>query len=276
MAKKPNKRELREQEKASKVNYFKQIEEQKRQAEIARQEKERQEKIERETREFREKLYKKVPDDARPNPKKHSIAKASGLKSTFALEDGKVLMTSFGDGNDAVIEKLIEGKNVTNYANNLEVEPLDKDFSVKRPKASKAVIAADPQRKQKIGKDLIDRKDVLEQKYFGETFDDNIHIQLIYNIMDIEKIMSIYINNILYGLNNVLNRDESDSTDNIGTLNAKTYEDFKNNKTEEYETFASNIEKPQLSYFGAAFYDAGFNTKARKSTTGKKSEEDIY
>ena len=33
-------------------------------------------------------------------------------------------------------------------------------------------------------------KDIIEKMYFGETFDDNIHIQIAYNIMDIKKIFS--------------------------------------------------------------------------------------
>ena len=42
--------------------------------------------------------------------KKKSSAKAAGLKSTFVLENNKLLMTSFGNGNKAVIEKIIDEK----------------------------------------------------------------------------------------------------------------------------------------------------------------------
>ncbi len=40
----------------------------------------------------------------------------------------------------------------------------------------------------------------------GRTFEDNIHIQLIYNILDIEKIRSVHINNIIYEINNLFRR----------------------------------------------------------------------
>ena len=61
------------------------------------------------------------------NQKKRSGAKASGLKSTFALGENRVLMTSFGKGNEAIPEKLIVDGAVTDYEKNLEVTPLKKD-----------------------------------------------------------------------------------------------------------------------------------------------------
>ena len=58
--------------------------------------------------EKRKKIAELFNSDSTQERRKRSTAKAKGLKSTFALADGKVLMTSFGKGNDAVIEKIIE------------------------------------------------------------------------------------------------------------------------------------------------------------------------
>lgn len=221
--------------------------------------------------EKRKKIAELFNSDSTQKRRKRSTAKAKGLKSTFALADGKVLMTSFGKGNDAVIEKIIEGKAVTDCKNNLTVKALKKDF---RLEGGNPVVAGDPFRKSEVGKDIIDRKAVIEEKYFGQTFDDNIHIQMAYNIMDIEKILSVHINNILYGLNNVLNRNAENPIDLIGNLRAKEYEKFCD--TDDYEIFKNYLKNPQLSYFGTAFFDTGFDTKAKKGKTYRKDEKDIY
>ena len=44
---------------------------------------------------------------------KKSSAKIAGVKSAFILSSNEVLMTSFGRGNEAVIEKYISGNEVT-------------------------------------------------------------------------------------------------------------------------------------------------------------------
>ena len=207
--------------------------------------------------------------------KKMHYAKASGLKSTFAIGDGKVIVTSFGKGNEAVLEKEIENGVITNFKNNVEVKLMNKDFNVKRSGTEgRRIITNNPQLAEKIGRDMIDRKDALENRYFGKTFDDNIHIQLIYNIMDIEKILSVHVNNALYALNNVLNRGDDELNDTIGMMYSKAYSTFKSNN--KYETFHSNIIKPQMSYFGGAFFETGFDTKAKKNKVERKSEKDIY
>ncbi len=207
--------------------------------------------------------------------RKVHFAKAAGLKSAFAIGNDKVIVTSFGKGNDAILEKTIENDKVINIEQNIDIELMKRDFNVKRRgDHGRPIITNNPGNREKIGKDMIDRKDQLEMRYFGRTFDDNIHIQLIYNIMDIEKILSIHVNNALYALNNVLNRGSGDFNDTIGMMLAKPYDVFRN--SEKYANFNENIKKPQLSYFGGAFFETGFNTKAQKRKTEKKSEKDIY
>lgn len=209
------------------------------------------------------------------NKKKH-LAKAAGLKSTFAIDGNKVLMTSFGSGSEAVLEKIITDGKIENCADNLDVKVSEKGFSVKHKNTDKEIRTNNPQLEKEIGEDRLGKKNELEKRYFDKTFKDNIHIQIIYNIMDIEKILSIHVNNAIYALNNTLNRDDKNENlqDLIGSMKAKAFENFKN--SDDYETFRQNINKPQMSYFGGAFFETGFNTKAKKKTTDKKHEKDIY
>ena len=260
----------RKKEKLEKQEKFRKIMEEKKAEELARHEREMEKKLK---ERMSEKLTK---NDKVTVKKKYSGAKASGLKSTFAIDGNKVLMTSFGNGNDAIPEKLIENGVITDYENNLEVRNLTTDFSVKRINSDKLSVITNPNRKDKIGKDMLDRKDVLEQKFYGELFDDNIHIQLIYNIMDIEKIMSIHINNILYGLNNLLYKNNTETKDLVGVLRAKAYDEFCEKDTEKYIDFKEAIENKQLQYYGTAFYKTGFDTKAKISKSERRDEKDIY
>lgn len=268
---KKNIREIREQEKQKKRDEFRRISEEKKAEELALRELERQKQLALEEEKRRKKIAELFNSDSTQERRKRSTAKAKGLKSTFALADGKVLMTSFGKGNDAVIEKIIEGKAVTDCRNNLTVKPLEKDF---RLEGGNPVVAGDPFRKSEVGKDIIDRKAVIEEKYFGQTFDDNIHIQLAYNIMDIEKILSVHINNILYGLNNVLNRNAENPTDFVGSITATKYEEFRD--TNKYKILKKCTNTPQLAYFGTAFFNTGFDIKEEKEEISQKNEKDIY
>lgn len=214
--------------------------------------------------------------------KKEHFAKSAGLKSVFFIGDDKILVTSFGKGNNAVPEKRIVNRNVEDLEKNLDVKLLDRDLKVARVLkndeayiTAKPVYANDPLRKK--GEDMLGRKDELEKLYFGKSFNDNIHIQLIYNIMDMEKILGIHVNNAIHALNNVLNRGREDLSDFIGTMNAIDYASFKNGAQKKYAIFCENIKKPQLSYFGA-FFNTGFNTSKgnKKEKTNRKDEKDIY
>lgn len=271
-------KEMREHQKAAKLAFYRQKEaEKQKELEEKRIEEEKKKELE-ELAQQRARIMENLKLTSKPEKKKHSAAKAGGLKSTFALGENKVLMTSFGKGNEAIPEKLIVDGVVTDYEKNLEVEPLKKDFKVQGRLFNSPVVASDPYRREKVGKDVIDRKDFLENYYFGRTFEDNIHIQLIYNIMDIEKILSIHINNILYGLNNILNRDKDNPSDIVGMMRAKSYDNFKDKKENEkkYNQFKTLLQTPQLSYYGTAFYKTGFDIKAKKERVLKRDEKDIY
>ena len=99
---------------------------------------------------------------------------------------------------------------------------------------------------------------------FGKTFDDNIHIQLIYNILDIEKILAVYVTNIVYALNNMLGEGDDESHDDfMGYLSAKnTYDVFTNpngstlsddkkkNIRKSLSKFNDLLKTKRLGYFG--------------------------
>ena len=112
--------------------------------------------------------------------------------------------------------------------------------------------------------DMLGLKSELEKRFFGKTFDDNIHIQLIYNILDIEKILAVYVTNIVYALNNMLGIKDSESYDDfMGYLSARnTYKVFthpdksnlsdkvKGNIKKSFSTFNDLLKTKRLGYFG--------------------------
>ena len=190
---------------------------------------------------------------------KKSSAKAAGLKSAFTLKDNEVLITSFGRGNEAIIEKKISA---TGEISSLSPEAA---FELKgtEKKNTFAVIGRtvgtvdNPQSKPEktANENIVRTKSALEKQYFGKTFDDNIHIQLIQSILDIKKILAVHTNNIVYALNNI-QREKYADKDPIGIgifdLNC-SFEDFKTNP-KKYSIFKKFISLDNLSYFGDAFY----------------------
>ena len=111
---------------------------------------------------------------------------------------------------------------------------------------------------------MLGLKSELEKRFFGKTFDDNIHIQLIYNILDIEKILAVYVTNIVYALNNMLGVKGSESHDDfIGYLstnntydvfidpdNSSLSDDKKANVRKSLSKFNVLLKTKRLGYFG--------------------------
>ena len=121
--------------------------------------------------------------------KKKSAAKAAGLKSTLVL-DNKLYTTSFGKGNEAVIEQEVNTADYTvanvNSTPSLEIRSAsdcELSFSSHRQFVNKDELSAanplyggkDKPRKP-VGKDMLGLKDKLEERYFGKSFNDNIHM----------------------------------------------------------------------------------------------------
>lgn len=216
--------------------------------------------------------------------KKKSSVKAAGMKSILVSEN-KMYITSFGKGNSAVLEYEVDNNDYnqtqlsSKNSSNIELCGVNKvniTFSSKRGFESGVEInTSNPTHRSgessPVRGDMLGLKSELEKRFFGKTFDDNIHIQLIYNILDIEKILAVYVTNIVYALNNMLGIKDSESYDDfMGYLSAKnTYEVFthpdksnlsdkvkgninkvKGNIKKSFSTFNDLLKTKRLGYFG--------------------------
>lgn len=168
--------------------------------------------------------------------------KAAGLKSTLTVGD-KLYLTSFGRGNDATLEQKIDTADGAFAVTPMTAEPslhitgtsADRvGFTSSRPNVKEKPLAADnplyqgKERPTATRRDLLGLKDALEKRFFGDTFDDNLHIQIAYQILDIEKILAVYATNISAALNHMLDESSDASQgDLIGYIGAQnTYAVF--------------------------------------------------
>lgn len=215
---------------------------------------------------------------------KKSKAKAAGLKATFVLSEDKLLMTSFGKGSEAIRDKYIVGDSISDAMQpaTLKVakDPDEKSagFLVSGRVTKNAKVDNPLKSSRPIGMDQIRCKDKLEKIYFGKTFEDNLHIQLIYNILDIEKILTVHVNNIVFEIGNLLRRDDEEHDDLIGYMSDRySYEKFKTYKGGElYSLFQELLNKPQMGYFGSTFLGVDAKGKKLKGEAWEKFEEKCY
>ena len=212
--------------------------------------------------------------------KKKSSVKAAGMKSILVSKN-KMYITSFGKGNSAVLEYEVDKVDDNDYNktqlsskdnSNIElgdVNEVNITFSSKHGFGSGVEInTSNPTHRSgessPVRGDMLGLKSELEKRFFGKTFDDNIHIQLIYNILDIEKILAVYVTNIVYALNNMLGEGGDESHDDfMGYLSAKnTYDVFtdpdesdlskniKGNIKKSLSKFNDLLKTKRLGYFG--------------------------
>ena len=209
--------------------------------------------------------------------KKKSSVKAAGMKSILVSEN-KMYITSFGKGNSAVLEYEVDNNdyNQTQLSSkdnsNIQlggVNEVNITFSSKHGFESGVEInTSNPTHRSgessPVRGDMLGLKSELEKRFFGKTFDDNIHIQLIYNILDIEKILAVYVTNIVYALNNMLGVKGSESHDDfIGYLstnniydvfidpdNSSLSDDKKANVRKSLSKFNALLKTKRLGYFG--------------------------
>lgn len=208
--------------------------------------------------------------------KKKSSVKAAGMKSILVSEN-KMYITSFGKGNSAVLEYEVDNNdyNKTQLSSkdnsNIElgnVNEVNITFSSRRGFESGVEInTLNPTHRSgessPVRGDMLGLKSELEKRFFGKTFDDNIHIQLIYNILDIEKILAVYVTNIVYALNNMLGEGDESNYDFMGYLSTfNTYkvftnpngstlsDDKKENIRKSLSKFNALLKTKRLGYFG--------------------------
>lgn len=209
--------------------------------------------------------------------KKKSSVKAAGMKSILVSKN-KMYITSFGKGNSAVLEYEVDNNDYnqtqlsSKNSSNIELHGVNEvniTFSSKHGFESGVEInTSNPTHRSgessPVRGDMLGLKSELEKRFFGKTFDDNIHIQLIYNILDIEKILAVYVTNIVYALNNMLGEGDDESHDDfMGYLSAKnTYDVFtdpdesdlskniKGNIKKSLSKFNDLLKTKRLGYFG--------------------------
>lgn len=242
--------------------------EQQRIAEEARKKAEKERKL----KDYAAKVIQDNPDSGKPSK---TNAKAAGVKSTFTLDPGKLLMTSFGNGNKAIPEKYVSTgvieplSDPENYS--AEFIHSDRDFHI-RGRASTEATIPNPLEVKSENVDQIHLRVPLEQAVFGTTFSDNIHIQLAYNILDIDKILSLHINNIIYTINNLVRSEDFELFDIVGDLSlAASLEGMKSSSNpDKYKLFQELISSPALGYFGNILWD----NKALKSAGSKEKDKE--
>ena len=192
-------------------------------------------------------------------------AKALGLKSTF-VKDNKVILTSGAKSNSSNIEYVVLEDNTP--SKRVE-EPTfkvpsanDEKITLSTPADKKLTNIDNPthfhdDKNKKVRMDYLEKKDQLETEYFGKTFNDNLHIQLIYNILDIKKIFSLYIDDISYVLRNLCRGDFTN--DMVGTVNC--YYDYNAVKNAKDKRFINNLNncyddiKDNILYFPQVLSD---------------------
>lgn len=221
-----------------------------------------------------------ISKDNKPKPNKEikkSKAKLAGVKWIIKANDDVAYISSFGKGNNSVLEKRIMGdvSSNVNKDSHMYVNPkyTKKNYEIKNGFSSGSSLVTYPNKPDKnSGMDALCLKPYFEKDFFGHIFTDNMHIQAIYNIFDIEKILAKHITNIIYTVNSFDRSYNQSGNDTIGfDLNyCIPYSEYgggkdsngKPNKISAWkkrENFIKfyNEAKPHLGYYENIFYDHG-------------------
>lgn len=177
----------------------------------------------------------------RQKRKQKSRAKMAGVKSTFVI-GRDLLMTSFGERDEAVREKYIAQGNVES------LRKQEQAFDARYSKEKIFVTNADNKlhvainnpccenkkqspEAQEYSRRVLEHKKAINQKYetivFGKPSNDNIHIQVVSKILDIEKTFSFVMGNIVYAINNLDPEQDVDNPIDYMSHNARTDENLK-------------------------------------------------
>ena len=170
-----------------------------------------------------------------------STAKAIGVKAILNIDDKTRVVTSFGKGNDAVLEHKIVKDNIADDYHgklNLQVKKPKYEFKSNR-KNSKGVVGYSDNSDDYEGLDRLRLKGVLENMIFGEEFQDNIRVQIAYAVFDIVKVLAIHSNNITYIINRLHRENNVDIVG--GVLNYKySYKNFVGDNKAKFDNFYKN------------------------------------
>lgn len=232
--------------------------------------------------------------------KKKSSAKIAGVKSVMKTSADTTVIAVFGKGNEAVLEKRIINNETTDINKSSKIS-VDAKSEKKRyvitsksrnaGKSTSAIKGYTDKPDEHSGLDLLGLKDELEQEIFNDNFQDNLRVQIAYNIFDIVKALAPVANNITYTLNS-LDRKNGHENDIIGfTLNYSVpYNLFgKGNdqviiKKQALQNYIANAKNNFIYYDDIFYHDENDkkisknDKKNSKNKTGSKlnSDEDIY
>lgn len=208
---------------------------------------------------------------------KKSKAKLAGVKWVIKANDDVAYISSFGKGNNSVLEKRIMGdvSGDVNKDSHMYVNPkyTKKNYEIKNGFSSGSSLTTHPNKPDKnSGMDALCLKTYFEKEIFKDKFNDNMHIQAIYNIFDIEKILAKHITNIIYTVNSLDRNYNQSGNDTIGfdlnyhvpyseygggkDSNGEPKNRFKWEKRDNFSKFY-NEAKPHLGYYENIFYDHG-------------------
>lgn len=223
--------------------------------------------------------------------KKKSSAKTAGVKSVMKTSADTTVIAGFGKGNEAVLEKRIINNETTDINKSSKIS-VDAKSEKKRyvitsksrnaGKSTSAIKGYTDKPDEHSGLDLLGLKDELEQEIFDDNFQDNLRVQIAYNIFDIVKALAPVANNITYTLNS-LDRKNGHENDIIGfTLNYSVpYNLFgKGNDTKVIEkkqvlqNYIANA-KNNFIYYDDIFYHDERKPK-NEIVSELNSEKDIY
>jgi hypothetical protein len=240
---------------------------------------------------------KKADEQQKIKEAKKTTAKRIGVKSTLALNE-EVVVTSFGKGSKANLEfrATADGKDVSLESKIFKTTATTADVRFSKGDESSATPNPYPSNVdgRVIGQDYLGVKDVLEKEIFGKKFPrDNIRIQIAHQILDIRKIIGLYVNDVVYAINNLQRVDPVDDepydligmTQSNSTL-AKSEEywlQHQNDKKGQYngkpkgEVVLAAIKKmtPYMGYFGDAFKTAKKPPKGKKQAPDAAAEKNI-
>ena len=208
---------------------------------------------------------------------KKSKAKLAGVKWIIKANDDVAYISSFGKGNNSVLEKRIIGdvSGDVNKDSHMYVNPkyTKKNYEIKNGFSSGSSLTTHPNKPDKnSGMDALCLKTYFEKEIFKDKFNDNMHIQAIYNIFDIEKTLAKHITNIIYAVNSLDRSYIQSGNDTIGFgLNYRIpYAEYGGGKDsngkpenksawEKRESFIKfyNNAKDRFGYFESVFYQNG-------------------
>lgn len=198
-------------------------------------------------------------------------AKAYGLKSLMAL-DGKILLTTFGPKENPIIfeQRIDESSGGVTYVlpqseqtfdtalcdyHQLQLKPLKRSLpKAEDGKENQLLVNSPVFDEGKLGMDYLGFKPKLELEMFGtEKPNDNIHVQIAYNVLDLKKIIGFQIGDVVQSLMNIGTRRQDITEDDLVGL-VHFDKPCPENRRAENELFFKHLQPYAIYYDGVLEY----------------------